>query len=37
MSHEFGAFLDILNDPLQLPAATLLRLTSGKMDWLSSR
>ncbi|KLO07034.1 NAD-P-binding protein [Schizopora paradoxa] len=37
MADETGVFPEVLIDSLQLPATTLLRLTSGSMDWLSSR
>jgi len=37
MAELTGVPQDMLVDSLQLPAATLLRLTSGRMDWLTSR
>ncbi|KAF5372493.1 hypothetical protein D9758_005179 [Tetrapyrgos nigripes] len=37
MSKDYDLIRQHLVDTLQLPAATLLRLTSGKMDWLNGR
>ncbi|KAF5372487.1 hypothetical protein D9758_005171 [Tetrapyrgos nigripes] len=37
MSKDYDAIKPYLVDTLQLPAATLLRLTSGSMDWLNGR